>query len=236
MGRMNWKRVKNTVRGWRIGDFIRQLAIVVLGIVITFWGSDAISDYKKKKEVRSVMLLVKEELIQNRELFNDLVEQWRKERHISLMLTDNGFQYQNIPIDTLEKYKSVITDIRNYSLSTDALDVLKGSGLLQSVPDKNLVLQLNKTYMTLRGFESSIATLGNKKMKMFEAADRYDIDESDGKLIDSGDCLALYKVYLSLPETKGYIRTVPGFFYGDPFPKIDAMIQETIQAIEQKYE
>ena len=66
MKETTWTKVKTTVKSWRVGDYIRQFSIVVAGIIVTFLGSDLITEHTRQKEVRATMLLVAEELEYNR--------------------------------------------------------------------------------------------------------------------------------------------------------------------------
>ena len=47
----------------RLGDFICNFTAVVLGIIITFIGSDMIQEHNKKKEVTQALQLVKSEFL-----------------------------------------------------------------------------------------------------------------------------------------------------------------------------
>ena len=40
MKNITWNKVKTTVKGWQVGDYIRQTSIVVIGVLITFAGSE----------------------------------------------------------------------------------------------------------------------------------------------------------------------------------------------------
>lgn len=58
----------------RLGDFICNFTAVVLGIIITFIGSDMIQEHNKKKEVTQALQLVKSELLINKEIIEDMRE------------------------------------------------------------------------------------------------------------------------------------------------------------------
>lgn len=46
----NIDKIKSTIKGWRLGDYFRQFSIVAAGIIVTFWGSDRITEYSRQKE------------------------------------------------------------------------------------------------------------------------------------------------------------------------------------------
>ena len=58
MKKITWSKVKTIVKGWRLGDFVRQVAVVVIGVVITFMGSDLITQNSERKDIRSTLSLI----------------------------------------------------------------------------------------------------------------------------------------------------------------------------------
>lgn len=58
----------------RMGDFICNFVAVVLGIIITFVGSDMIEEHNKKKEVTQALQLVKSELLINKEIIGEMMK------------------------------------------------------------------------------------------------------------------------------------------------------------------
>lgn len=60
---------------YRFGDFFRNFIAVVLGIVITFAGSDLIEERKIRNEVKDALSLVKDEILLSRETIEELMEQ-----------------------------------------------------------------------------------------------------------------------------------------------------------------
>ena len=53
----------------RIGDFVCNFTAVVLGIILTFMGSDWIEKRNTQRDVKSALHLVKAELQTNRETY-----------------------------------------------------------------------------------------------------------------------------------------------------------------------
>ena len=54
----NIDKIKSAIKGWRLGDYFRQFSIVAAGIIVTFWGSDKVTEHSRQKEVRAAMQLV----------------------------------------------------------------------------------------------------------------------------------------------------------------------------------
>lgn len=48
---MKINNVIKLITSWKVGDYIRQLSIVIVGIIVTFAGSNMITDYSQSKEI-----------------------------------------------------------------------------------------------------------------------------------------------------------------------------------------
>ena len=149
MGKINFNRLNHTVKSWRIGDYFRQFSIVAAGIIVTFWGSDRITENARQKEVRATMQLVTEELEYNRQELRNIKHLLDIDIHMSLLLREHDMDVSKIPTDTLWKYGTLFNNMDEFSYRTDALDVLKGSSLMQYISDKRMLQDVLQTYFEL---------------------------------------------------------------------------------------
>ena len=62
MKNITWNKVKTTVKDWQVGDYIRQTSIVVIGVLITFVGSELVTQNSEKKDIQATMSLIRDEL------------------------------------------------------------------------------------------------------------------------------------------------------------------------------
>ena len=67
MKNISWNKVKTAVKNWKLGDYVRQVSVVVIGVLITFIGSDLITQSSEKKDIQATMSLIRDELKSNRE-------------------------------------------------------------------------------------------------------------------------------------------------------------------------
>lgn len=67
MKNITWNKVKTTVKDWQVGDYIRQTSIVVIGVLITFAGSELVTQNSERKDIQATMSLIRDELKSNRE-------------------------------------------------------------------------------------------------------------------------------------------------------------------------
>lgn len=85
--------------------------------------------------------------------------------HMSLLLREHDMDVSKIPTDTLWKYGKFFNNMDEFSYRTDALDVLKGSSLMQYIPDKRMLQDVLQTYLSWAGNKRmSVITMQRKQM------------------------------------------------------------------------
>lgn len=219
---------------WHVGDYIRQFSIVVAGIVVTFTGSDIISNHAKQQEVKAVMELVQSELQHNREQLSEVKYKLDSERKMASMLVYNDFDYSKIPRDTLSAYQSLFTRLGSFRYTKDALEILKNSSLMQQVSDKSFLLSVIQSYEALREIEEDVdGYYALKKENIFPVLNR--INDADRKLMQHGDMTVSYRYFLSTPESRNGVSTIPNFFNPGVFDNADRMLKQSIEGIRERY-
>lgn len=78
MEKIKWNKVKTTIKKWKPGEYVRQTSIVVIGVLITFVGSELVTRYSEQKDIKSTMLLIRDELKSNRDQFEDVMSEFRR--------------------------------------------------------------------------------------------------------------------------------------------------------------
>ncbi len=152
---MTKKNKSFPARTWR--DYALQLSVVIIGIVVTFAGSGLIERWRVAREVRATMLLVHAELEPNRADFMQVWDYQQWEMRACKRLTDNRRDLKRIPSDTLASFDPVYGRIHFFHPRRDAFEVLKNSGLMSSVPDKDFLLAVTQGYAVLADLEENIS-------------------------------------------------------------------------------
>ena len=98
------EKVKRMSTEYRFGDFFRNFIAVVLGIVITFAGSDLIEERKIRNEVKDALSLVKDEILLSRETIEELMEQELFEQRGACYLLQYKDSIDKASPDSIEKY------------------------------------------------------------------------------------------------------------------------------------
>lgn len=233
MGKIDWKKIKSVAKNWRVGDYIRQFSIVAAGIIVTFWGSDLITERGRQKEVKATMQLVTEELEHNRQELRDIKRMLDIDIHMSNILIEHKMVISEIPTDTLFKYGYLFNNMNEFSYRTDALDVLKGSSLMQYIPDKRLLQDIMQIYFELGRRKKDIsdyyAIKSDILMSLALIARKQDVLSGDRTFRDEVSFLLGHDKFFN------FVIMVPGFLDWEDFKSLDDMLDKQIQVLKAKY-
>ena len=124
MKKILWKRITLLFKNRRIGDFVCNFTAVVLGIILTFMGSDWIEKRNTQRDVKSALHLVKAELQTNRETILGGKQRVEREIRAAQFLLRNKDSLLVVSKDSLEYYSFQTSFI---TFTTDALELMKSS-------------------------------------------------------------------------------------------------------------
>lgn len=170
------EKVKRMSTEYRFGDFFRNFIAVVLGIVITFAGSDLIEERKIRNEVKDALSLVKDEILLNRETIEELMEQELFEQRGACYLLQYKDSIDKASPDSIEKYGYSPFQSFNPIYIDDAMEMLKSSSLISAIENKKLATRIIQTYNTIKTAYGSFGAFMDIKLKCIE------------KLTDKAEC------------------------------------------------
>lgn len=222
--------ITRSIKKWRLGDYFRQLSAIIIGVVITFIGSDLINAHYKQKEVASVMHLIQNEMQRNREKVIQAGEKILREERIIKKLAAYDFDHTGIPVDTLAAYKSAINAIIPLNYSNTSLEVLKSSALMQHVVDKEFLLKLIMTYENIQRLSERVDGFYSKGDSAWESV----IAGADLKA-DWDAPNVFYSIVLQDKNMRNYLASIAGFFETTDFSDVSDEIDECINYIEKRY-
>ena len=233
MEKIDWNRVKATIRNWKPGEYIRQTSIVVIGVLITFVGSELVTRCSEQKDIKSTMLLIKDELKSNRKNFEGIVSEFSTDERLSALLVEHDMNVRLIPEDSLKQFRYSIGQIRSFYYTRNALDILKNSMLMQKISDKEFLLSLIDVYEALEGFKLSMN--GYYDMKEDAAIPFYlTLTDEQTNTVNEGKWEA-WEIYLSDRKLRNFLKIPQGYFIPGYQERIEQKIDKMIQTIEQKY-
>lgn len=240
------KKVKQISIEYKFGDFFRNLIAVILGIIITFAGSDWITERNTRKEVKESLQLVKSELLLNRETMQDMGNRIALEQNAARYI----FKYKNnpdeVPQDSASKYLPILFQWSKFTFINDAMEMLKTSSLIQKIKNKDLALQIIKTYGSIKVIESSFEMYMHYKSKVqdeFNASlqvkactfEQIKKRENPNLKWDNNSLEQINLLLFTLPEGLNLLQTIPNIVSPQVYFNSTIEIDKAIEAIEKEY-
>lgn len=167
LNRRVFKKYQN-LTNWKIGDFVLQLLVVILGIVITFTISNAVAKHAKAKEVEQTMHFIKSEIEMNMQNVQKASSVFQSERRAASYILRYKDSLGSANPDSLVQYAGAPFYSDVFSYTKDAMEILKSASLVQHVKNKELILQIIKAYNSLEDFKVLTTWYYNAKEKKGE--------------------------------------------------------------------
>lgn len=217
-------------------DYIIQLSIVVLGILITFTMSDVIGKYNQNREVNKAMQLVKEELTLNKMTLQSLDTMLRADKGAARFILRHQSSLADAPSDSLDMYGSRLFFWYTITFGYDAMEMLKASGVFQKIDDSDIAFLVIKSYREVKQSEDIYKVYADMKMGL-----RRKLDENpilNKKLLESkqNDFVGLWNILLAHTEGRALITQIPHIIGSDnPFEHSIRSIDEVLNMINERY-
>ncbi|MCQ2174425.1 MAG: hypothetical protein MJY61_04755 [Bacteroidales bacterium] len=150
--------------------YLMNFVAVCLGIAITFAGQGLINRKSEKNEVKSSLMLVRNELQDNLSYieFSDSVLT-RFSEAARFLIRYEG-RYSQAPEDSMAVYCNVPLTAFEISHSEDALELLKNSSLFTKIKDLDLSLEIIHTYGAISDEMAVVKFYHEHKDKYLESA------------------------------------------------------------------
>lgn len=165
---MKKKHFRFGERNRRVSDYLCQLSVVVLGIIITFAGSSLISNCITQNKLKTALRLLVTELETNQQTVVDMKARYERERDFGQYLHRYKHDFAQASDDTLNEHQYLFFQINETSPMTEAFEMLKTSGLLQEISDQHLILQILTTYKNIQHAYSNYAFYYDNKSRITE--------------------------------------------------------------------
>lgn len=216
-----------TMKRWKTGDFFRQLATVIIGILITFGGGSLIQRRAEKKQTNHLLSLVRDELRLNLEETRSVMDTLRKEMKAAQVFNAYMDIPDRLPADTLTKHQKFFTHTVYLNLSDNAFEVLKNSSQIRSTRNKDLLLDIftiyDRLYMLSNGV-NEYSELKNNRINLF-------ISSLDTDQLETGQ---LFGKMIKLKQIRNFIiTTYRGIGIGYLFDQAAPLVIDVEKVIEK---
>lgn len=221
------KSLRKHLKKWNIGDYARQFSIVTGGVLLTLWLTGRISESARQKEVRQAMQIVMLELQDNLQVIRDYKWHIGNDRWIAECLLAADFSLDGFPQDTIEVYSRCITSGmgKPYHFATDALEMLKTTGIASHIADKQLVIDLLRCYKRIGQFDDSIGLYFDQRQQAIIPTQlehmHWRTSFSEG-----------FQKALMNKQVQNWISIIPRAFDTDFFTKNEESLERMIEKLE----
>ena len=156
------KTKKNAMR--KIGKYLRELSVVVLGVAITLSASVWVTNRNEKIDLALYLNAIKIELEENLSSIDDAMEFFQSEAKYTayLQLHDE----QSLNMDTIIFYAhTVCYSLNAYQLNTNAFEMFRSSGAMRLMNDKDLLISIWKAYNRCSSMEKMFDRYYDRKFE-----------------------------------------------------------------------
>ena len=153
--------MKRKISFEKIGKYLREISVVVIGVAITLSASYWITNRNEKKDMALYLNAIKLELEENIKTLHQHKEFLQKEVEYANYLKSNDKKAINL--DTiLINYGRNIWSVQRPPINIYAFEMFKLSGTMRLIKDKELLLSLWKTYNILDITKNSLFEEGSQ--------------------------------------------------------------------------
>lgn len=146
-----------------LSKYLRELSIVIIGVLITLFITNTISSINKRSEIDKTLELIKIEMSENLISLTSVQAKWETEQRGYVLILKNIDHIANLPADTLEQLRKIIGDKHAVLPNKDSYEVLKSSSLMQYIQEKTFLRELSGCYEKLEEINQKLQNYSNLK-------------------------------------------------------------------------
>ena len=139
----------------KIGKYLREISVIVIGVAITMSASQWINRQSEKRDIRLYLNSIKMELEEIIPEIDDEIRHLKEVERYADYLWSQG--KKSVHPDSIRDWEagSIVSQIRSFVLPTTAFEMFKISGTLRLMEDKELYRSIWTTYNYLEMLQKS---------------------------------------------------------------------------------
>ena len=208
----------------KIGKYLREVSVVMIGVAITLLASNIIGNSKDKRDMTLFLNTIKLELEENIRLLDET----------NLYVIQPAMNYRNylishdkteLDVDSLKNqsmyYGGTIYNATSLTIKTNAFDMFKTSGYMRLMDNNDLLLSIWNSYAILveaKNLFDKYSDMKSEEMRKYFS--------SYGNMPSDEDILKyppLYEVYVNIP--------IP-FIQNSNYERAKSSLEETLSKFE----
>lgn len=212
-------------------SYLMNFAAVCLGIAITFAGQGLINRHTERNEVKSSLMLVRNELQDNLsyiDLSDSILTLYSESAQF--LIRYEG-RYSEAPKDSMAKYCNIPLSIYEITHSEEALELLKNSSLFTKIKDLDLSLEIIHTYGAIADEMKIVQFYHEHKGKYLEDAMNDNVKNILAK--DNITAEQLWSAITSSKEGKQFLRELSRLQMTHNSSYVRETILHTVSSIDE---
>jgi hypothetical protein len=140
----------------KIGNYFRELSVVIIGVAVTLYASDAITHIKEQKDMTIQLNAVYAELEFNLQIIDGVIDYFDDIAQLKRYITED---YQNpgqVDADSLSKYSRIVGQTRGLVYKKGAYEMLLNSGTARLFKDKASLSDITECYTLMEMSKESL--------------------------------------------------------------------------------
>lgn len=211
--------------------YLMNFVAVCLGIAITFAGQGLINRHAERNEVKSSLLLVKNELQDNLSYIEIADSVLASYSEAARFLIRYEGRYADAPRDSMAAYCNVPLMTFGITHSEEALELLKNSNLFTKIRDLDLSLEIIHTYGAIADEMTVVRFYNDHKNGYLDDAMTKDVKEVLS--LDNVTAEQLWGAITSSKEGKQYLRELSRLQMTHDSSEVKDLIANTISSIDR---
>lgn len=218
------------------GPYLRELSIVIIGVLITLMITSVITSHNRQKELTGMLRLVRAELDKNREELEWTAKRWHRQQYTNRMLLEWSGELAEIPEDTLAKYSDMLGALHLFIPETNAYETLKGSVLAQYVKETGLLQELARVYDRQVYLEQQLNQYSSRKSHYMNKANENmtyeEVEQWSAYFLKNGNIYDYYYYTLRDPGIRSFMLTGGTILPAGIFESVDEDMESMIYALK----
>lgn len=227
---MLFNKIKSLHTGL-MGDFLACLYATLMGVLLSLFAADQISDYYERREMKTMMMLLVDELEFNTLKVHKMCDRVLLEKRACRYLYNNRDNMDSVPKDSLDLYGGMQFSSLVLNFTTDAMETLKASGLITKVSDRKLTFDIIKAYGSLNELNISYRKYLDYKSYLKNTA-LGGLGENDVEEFTASNWKSLVKKKYGL----NVLRRLPNYQSSSLYINKIKQLESAIEGIKRSYD
>ena len=213
--------------------YLRELSIVIIGVLITLTITNLTSLNSKRKEVRDMVELIKIELRDNLESIEEIEQRWITEQRIFSLVKTYIDDLEQIPPDTLKNHIVVIGALHSVLNEKDSYEIFKSSLLTQYVKDKDFLRRLSRAYRRIEGLNTQLIKYSDVKSEAFKEIYK-NLSEEEIQQWTQGQVYDYFRIPLNYTSYRSFVYAGGSIISPNEFERSKKAVRAMLEEIEKR--